>query len=180
MRLRNLLVLAAVSVLLGSISVAISQESAAPEASDLVETYFERLNALDETEATVEAFVALYEKDAQHITGPESHQLGAVTFDGHRNLRKMARDIGSRFSNIAFRVETVTAHEQTARLFHEAEGPWGGSAVAVEVVAAVTRKSDGIRLFHPAAFFFQLRDGKIRRVRVYAALGEQAEVEPLN
>lgn len=176
----NLLYLTVLALLAGSLSGAGSQEPTPPEASDLVDTYFERLNGLDETEASIEAFIALYEESGQHIAGPRADQLGTVTFDGHRNLRKMARDIAERFSEIAFRVETVTASERTTRLFHVAEGPWGGYAVAVEYVAAVTRKSDGVRLFHPGAAFFQIREGKMRRVRLYMASGEQAEVEPLN
>lgn len=180
---RDLAGLITLTTLLCSVSgfsAATSQETPPPTAQEIVESFFERLNALDGSDASVAAFVALYQEDAQHITGPESHQLGTVTFDGHRNLRKMARDIGTRYSDVGFRIETITAREQTVRLFHQTEGPWGGSAVAVEYVAAVTRASDGRRLFHPGAAFFQIRDGKIRRVRIYMSPGEQAEVEPLD
>ena len=150
----------------------------APESeNDVVSAWFERMNALDESEESVDALIALYQPDALHITGPESHQLGAVTYAGHENIRKMARDFVATYESPRFRVEVVTAREQSLSLFHRADGPWGGASVAVEYVAAYTRREDGTRTMAPGAAFFQLADGKIRRARFYFATGETAPVQ---
>jgi hypothetical protein len=56
-------------------------------------------------------------------------------------------------------------------------GPWKGPSVAVQLVAAYTERDGGKRWVVPAAAFFQLADGKIRRARIYYSEGEKAEVE---
>ena len=144
---------------------------------EVVSEWFESMNALDGSEASLDALVALYHPDALHITGPESHQLGSVTFAGHDNIRKMARDFAATYESPRFRIEVATAREKSMRLFHRADGPWGGTGVAVEYVAAYTRREDGARVMVPGAAFFQLADGKIRRARFYVATGEIAPVE---
>ena len=144
---------------------------------EVVSAWFERMNALDGSEESLDALVALYQPDALHITGPESHQLGTVTFAGHDNIRKMARDFAATYESPRFRIEVVTAREQSMSLFHRADGPWGGAGVAVEYVTAYTRREDGARVMVPGAAFFQLVDGKIRRARFYVATGEIAPVE---
>ena len=143
----------------------------------MVETWFDRMSALDGTDSSLDALVDLYAADALHITAPESHQLGAVTFAGHENIRKMARDFASRYMALRFRIEVVTAREQSTRLFHRVDGPWGGPSIAVEYVAAFTRRTDEVRFMVPGAAFFQLEEGKIRRLRLYVASGELAPVE---
>ena len=145
--------------------------------NEVVSMWFERMNALDGSEASIDALVELYDSDALHITGPESHQLGTVTFAGHENIRKMARDFAATYESPRFRVEVVTAREQSMSLFHHADGPWGGTSVAVEYVGAYSRRDDGTRVMVPGAAFFQLADGKIRRARFYVATGEIAPVE---
>jgi hypothetical protein len=152
----------------------------APKPSDaqrIVETWFARWNLLDGTPANVEALVELYEPDALHSTAPASHQLGTVTYHGHDGIRKMVQTFMADFEKPAYRMETVTAKEQTARLFNTAQGPWGGPSVAVEFVAVYTARKEGRRLVQPAAAFFQIQGGKIRRLRLYMAAGELTEVE---
>ena len=45
-------------------------------------------------------------------------------------------------------------------------------------MAVYSDRDGGRRWVVPAAGFFQLADGKIRRARIYFADGEKAEVEP--
>lgn len=148
------------------------------DATRLVETWFERWNALDGTPETEQAFVDLYEADALHTTGPASHQLGTVIYRGHDAIRKLAADFVESFERQTFRIETVTEHEQSTRLFNTASGPWGGPSIAVQFVGAYTSRQDARRYVYPGAAFFQILDGKIHRLRVYMATGELAEVEP--
>lgn len=155
------------------------QESPKPsEARQLVEAWFTRWNALDGTPATTQALVDLYAPDALHSTGPASHQLGTVTFRGHDGIKKMVEGFVAAFENPKYRLEAVTAKEQTAHLFNTVEGPWGGPSVAVEFAAVYTAREDGKRYVCPGAAFFQLENGKIRRLRLYMAAGELTEVEP--
>jgi len=148
------------------------------DATRVVETWFERWNALDGTPETEQAFVDLYEADALHTTGPASHQLGTVNYRGRDALRKLAADVVESFERQTFRIETVTEHEQSLRLFNTASGPWGGPSIAVEFVGAYTSREDGKRYVCPGAAFFQILDDKIHRLRIYLATGELAEVEP--
>ena len=150
--------------------------AASPEA--LVRAWFDRWNALDGSEASVEAWVALYQPDALHIAGPASHQKGTVTFRGHDGLRTLAATTVAATERPAYRIDIETAREQTALLFHTAAGPWGGPSVAVQFAAVYTLKATGTRYVTPGAAFFQLVDGRIRRARIYLAADERAEVEP--
>ncbi len=146
----------------------------------LVEAWFDAVSALDGSEASIERLVSLYLPDALHVEGPAGeHQRGTVTFEGAANIRTMAGRVCETYERIVYRIESVTANETSATLFHRADGPWGGEAVAVQYWAAYTRRADGVRLTHPGAAFFQIQSGKIRRLRLYASDGERAEVEPL-
>lgn len=163
------------------VALAAASQTAEPGASGerLVEDWFDAVNALDGSPESIERLLAFYHPDAQQIQGPTGdHQRGTVTFDGASALEKMARDLGDRYENIQYRIEVVTANEISRRLFHRAEGPWGGESVAVQFWASYTRRSDGRRFAHPGAAFFQLESGKVARLRLYAANGERSEVEP--
>jgi hypothetical protein len=148
------------------------------ETEALVRAWFDRWNALDGSAAATDAWVALYQPDALHITGPASHQKGTVTFSGHEGLRALAALTTATTERPAYRIEIETARERTALLFHAAAGPWGGPSVAVQFAAVYTLKDTGIRYVTPGAAFFQIADGKIRRARLYLAADERAEVEP--
>lgn len=148
------------------------------EAEALVRAWFDRWNGLDGTPASVEAWVALYQPDALHITGPASHQRGTVTFTGHDGLRALAAATTAATERPAYRIDIESAREQAALLFHAAEGPWGGPSVAVQFAAVYTLKENGTRYVTPGAAFFQVADGRIRRARIYLASDERAEVEP--
>lgn len=147
----------------------------APDA--VVKQWLERWNALDGTPATLDDFVALYTPDALHIAGPTADQRGTATYRGHQGIRAMAARVASSTSRRTYRVESETAREQTALLFHQTSGPWGGPSVAVQIIAAYTDTASGTRYAAPGALFLQLDGGRIRRARLYLGDGERAEVE---
>lgn len=152
----------------------------APEAAAeaLVLQWFERWNALSESPDTQEALAALYAADGLHLTGPSPDQRGTATFRGPDGVKALAARIAATETARTWRIETETARESTARLIHVTAGPWGGAAVAVQLVAVATDRATGTRHATPGAAFFQIDDGRFRRVRIYLGEGERAEVEP--
>lgn len=148
---------------------------AAPAA--IVRQWIERLNALSDAPATLDAFVALYAPDALHISGPTPDQRGTATYRGHAGIRVMAARLAAREERRIYRLDTETAREQTASLVHETTGPWGGPSVAVQLVATYADSTTKARYAAPGAAFFQIENGKIRRLRLYISDGERAEVE---
>lgn len=148
---------------------------ASPEA--IVRLWIDRWNALDAAPETLDAFVALYDADALHIAGPTPDQRGTATYRGHRGIRAMAARVAADQDRRTYRIESETARETTALLFHQTSGPWGGPAVAVQIVAAYTDRATQKRYATPGAVFFQFAGGRIRRARVYLGEGERAEVE---
>lgn len=155
-----------------------SAPAPAAEAEALVRAWFDRWNQLDGSQASVDAWIGLYERDALHIAGPASHQKGTVTFKGHEGLRALAAMTVATTERPAYRLEIETAREQAAVLFHTAAGPWGGPSVGVQFAAVYTVKATSTRYVTPGAAFFQVSAGKIRRARIYLAADERAEVEP--
>ena len=160
-------------------SHAAQSSAAAPkEHEQIVRAWLARWNALGETSATaIDDLLSLYAPDALHITGPSPDQRGTATYRGHEGIRVMASRIAATEQRLAYRIETETANEQTAELLHVAEGPWKGASIAIQLVAVYSDREGGRRWVVPAAGFFQLADGKIRRARIYYADGEKAEVE---
>jgi ketosteroid isomerase-like protein len=143
----------------------------------LVRQWLERLNALSDAPATLDAFVALYAPDALHIAGPTADQRGTATYRGHAGIRVMASRLAASEERRVYRLETETARETTASLLHETTGPWGGSAIAVQIIATYTDTATKKRFAAPGAVFLQLDGGRIRRARVYISESERAEVE---
>ena len=148
---------------------------ASPEA--LVRRWVERWNALSAAPESLDAFVALYAADALHIAGPTADQRGTATYRGHAGIRTMAARVAAEQDRRTYRIESETARETTALLFHQTRGPWGDAAVAVQIIAVYTDRTTQKRYATPGAVFFQLADGKVRRARVYLGEGERAEVE---
>jgi ketosteroid isomerase-like protein len=133
----------------------------------IVRQWIERLNALSDQPATLDAFVALYTTDALH-----------ATYRGHDGIRVLAARIAASEERRVYRLETETARETTTSLMHETAGPWGGPAVAVQIIATYTDAVLKKRFAAPGAVFLQIADGRIRRARVYISESERAEVEP--
>jgi hypothetical protein len=145
---------------------------------EIVRAWVQRWNALGgDTASAIDELVALYSPDALHITGPTADQRGTATYRGHDGIRVLAARVARSQERLSYRIETETANEQTAELFHVATGPWKGASVAVQLVAVYSERSGGKRWVVPAGAFFQLSEGKIRRLRVYYADAEKAEVE---
>lgn len=143
----------------------------------IVKAWIERWNGLSAAPATLDAFVALYADDALHIAGPSPDQRGTATYRGHAGIRTMAARVAAEQDRRTYRIESETARETTALLFHHTAGPWGGPAVAVQIIAVYTDHASQKRSATPGAVFFQLFGGKVRRARVYLGEGERAEVE---
>ena len=152
-----------------------SSAASSPEA--VVRLWIDRWNALSAAPDTLDAFVALYADDALHIAGPTPDQRGTATYRGHAGIRAMAARVAADQDHRTYRIESETARETTALLFHQTNGPWGGAAVAVQIIAVYTDHASQKRYATPGAVFFQLADGKVRRARVYLGEGERAEVE---
>lgn len=153
--------------------------SAAQQASpeQVVRQWIDRWNALGTAPAAIDALVSMYEPDALHITGPSPDQRGTATYRGPEGLRVHLARVAASQDRLSYRIETQTAREQTSELMHATNGPWGGPAVSVQMVAAYTDKASKKRYSIPGAAFFQFSNGKIRRARIYYAEGERAEVE---
>ena len=143
----------------------------------IVRQWLERLNALSDAPATLDAFVALYAPDALHIAGPTADQRGTATYRGHAGIRVMASRLAANEERRIYRLETETAREITASLLHETAGPWGGPAIAVQIIATYTDTATKKRYAAPGAVFLQIADGRIRRARLYISESERAEVE---
>ena len=143
----------------------------------VVKQWFDRFNAIGTDAKAIDALIEMYAPDALHITGPSPDQRGTATYRGAEGLRVLLNRVASTQERITYRIESETAREETAQLVHTTNGPWGGPAVAVQIVAAYTDRESKKRYAMPGAAFFQLAGGKIRRARIYLADGERAEVE---
>jgi len=147
------------------------------DAEALVKLWFERWNGLSAAPETHEALAALYAPDGLHLTGPSPDQRGTATFRGPEGVRALAARIATAEDKRTWRIDTETARETTAQLLHVTAGPWGGPAVAVQLIAVHTDRATQKRWVTPGAAFFQIADGRFRRVRIYLGEGERAEVE---
>jgi hypothetical protein len=147
-------------------------------AEQLVRQWFDRFNAIGTEPKAIDALIEMYAPDALHITGPSPDQRGTATYRGPDGIRVLLTRIAASQDRLAYRIETETAREETATLMHTTNGPWGGPAVAVQMVAVYTDKESKKRYSVPGAAFFQFANGKIRRARIYVADDERAEVEP--
>ena len=169
----------ALVALLGTPLAAQAPPSNAERDEQTVRAWVQRWNALGSDNAkAIDELLALYAPDALHITGPSPQQRGTATYRGHDGIRVLASRTAASQHTMTYRIETETANEATAELIHLASGPWKGPSIAIQIVAAYTSREDGKRWVVPAAGFFQLVDGKIRRARIYFADAEKAEVEP--
>jgi hypothetical protein len=149
----------------------------AGDAEALVKLWFERWNAISEAPETHAALASLYATDGLHLTGPSPDQRGTATFRGPEGVRALAARVAATEQRRTWRIDSETAREATTQLIHVTAGPWGGAAVAVQIVAVATDTATQKRYATPGAAFFQIADGKFRRVRIYLGEGERAEVE---
>ena len=145
---------------------------------EVAERWFRLVDALDGSEETREAFLALYAGDALHIQGPAGdYQRGSATYWGREKVGLLVDRLLEEWKDHSIRPEVATAGEVSETVWAEAEGPWGGPLIAAQFTIAATRRDDGIRWYIPGAAFFRVRGNELVRVRLYLALGEAAEVE---
>jgi len=153
-----------------------SQSKSPTKPDEIVRLWFERWNALDGSEQATNKLLELYRPDAFHQTSPNEKQLGQVRYEGLASIRKMIDAFAKANTEISFRIEAATANEKNVQIVHVGEGPWNGLSVAVQYVAAYTTRKDKRRWMGPGAAFFQIEDGRLRGVRLYAPREEIMEV----
>lgn len=165
-----------VVVILISICSLAAQQKEQQTPAQIVELWFRYYSQLDGTEESTNRLLALYAPDATHQVGPSSRQIGPVYYEGQSAIRKMATDAGTKYSEMAYRIEYTSANDKSVQLYYSTDGPWGGPGVAVEYVGAYTVKDGGKRYMVPGGAFFYIQNGKIRRARFYEATSELTEV----
>jgi hypothetical protein len=175
---RRMIAFGRAAILLCSALLASTAAAQPVNPDQVVRQWFDRVNAIGTDPKAIDALIEMYAPDALHITGPSPDQRGTATYRGAEGLRVLLNRMASTEERIAYRIESETAREETAQLMHATNGPWGGPALAVQMVAVYTDKESKKRFAVPGAAFFQLANGKIRRARIYLAEGERAEVEP--
>ena len=146
------------------------------KAQQVVQDWFRRWNALDGTEESINRFVELYHPDAMHVVSPREGQSGPVAYEGHEYIRKMAEGLGKTYSRLAYYIKVRTVDEKTAESIYTAQTPWGATGVVVEFGASYDFRENNKRFMVPGAAFFEVQEGKIRKVRLYDAAGETFEV----
>jgi hypothetical protein len=181
-------VIAIVVVVLVFVVVPRSEAQTGLDPEKLVDQWFIRLNALDdwyisydgkeETDAVVDRFVELYDRDAFHQVGPNENQIGPVVFHGTDAIKKWATEFAKKHVQLAYRVDFITRNEKTTQLVYSVKPPWGGIAAAVEFTAVYTNREDRKRIVIPGSVFFLFDDsGKIQRLRLYMLRDETEEIE---
>lgn len=151
---------------------------AEPGGREVAERWFRLVDALDGSEESRAAFLALYAEDALHIQGPAGdHQRGTATYWGREKVGLLVDRLLEEWKDHSIRPEVATAAEVSETVWAEADGPWGGSLVAAQFTIAATRRDEEVRWYIPGAAFFRVRGNELVRVRIYLALGEAAEVE---
>ncbi len=151
---------------------------AEPGGREVAERWFRLVDALDGSEESRTAFLALYAEDALHIQGPAGdHQRGSATYWGREKVGLLVDRLLEEWKDHSIRPEVATAAEVSEAVWAEADGPWGGPLVAAQFTIAATRREEETRWYIPGAAFFRVRGNELVRVRIYLALGEAAEVE---
>jgi len=149
-----------------------------PGGREIAERWFRLVDALDGSEESRTAFLALYAEDALHIQGPAGdYQRGSATYWGREKVGLLVDRLLEEWKDHSIRPEVATAAEVSETVWAEAEGPWGGPLVAAQFTIAATRRDEETRWYIPGAAFFRVRGNELVRVRIYLAPGEAAEVE---
>lgn len=155
-------------------AVAIDQTK--PKVEELVLEWFKRWNALDGSKESIDRFVDLYKPDAVLLMSPRENQIGPAFYDGHDLIRKMAEELSKQYKRMAFFIKSRTEDEKTAEVITTTQAPWGATAAAVEFGGSWDLRENGKRFMVPGAAFFEFKDGKISRLRIYYAGGEIAPI----
>src|SRR5262245_14940058 len=149
---------------------------------EAVQEWFKRINALNGTEESVNRLLEMYQADALQQTGPSEKQLGQVIYQNRRQIQKWIVDFSKTHVAIPdvafFSIRVQTINEKTAELLSTGQTPWGDSIASAEFTARYMdpESKKGYMLF--GAAFFQFRDGKISRLRLYMPREEIMQIEP--
>ena len=187
------LVISTLIILLASIEVHAQAAADSPE-QKLAEEWIKRLNALDDwylsvdgkeegIEPLVDSMMELYSPDVVAEVPPhDKDQIGPVMLRGKENVRKWVDRIARsqvRLNYILKRqTEGPTGEYEGWRLVYSTKLPWGGSAIAFQIIGVWSSREDRRRFTAPGAVFIQYGpDAKIRRLRLL--LGEIDQVVPL-
>ncbi len=147
------------------------------QALDTVHEWFRRWNALDGKVDSVNKLLELYRPDAVQEVGPTERQSGgAIQYEGQRLIRRYAENFSKQWSAIHYLIANRTVKEKTMELIQTGETPWGAMQVAVEFTGGQTNSPTKKRFMLRGAAFFEFRDGKISRVRVYVPREEMMEI----
>src|SRR5213083_2616755 len=186
-------VISTLIILLAAIEVHAQAAADSPEQKQ-AEEWIKRLNALDDwylsaegkeqgVEQLVNSMMELYAPDVIAEVPPhDEDQIGPVMIRGSGNVRKWVDRIARsqvRLNYIIRRqTEGPTGDYEGWRLVYSAKLPWGGNAIAFQIIGVWSLREDRRRYMAPGAVFIQYGpDGKIRRLRLL--LGEIDQVVPL-
>ncbi len=146
------------------------------KAQQTVQEWFRRWNALDGSDESINRFLELHQADALLMVGPPEDQIGLVFYEGQDEIRRMAKDLSDKYTRLAYYIKVRTVSEKTSDLLFASPTPWGGVSVTTEFGGSKDFRDTGKRLMVPGAAFFDIQEGKIKRLRIYYARGETAEI----
>src|SRR5688500_1004143 len=98
-----------------------AQQPAQQTPAQIVELWFRYYSQLDGTDESTNRFLSLYAPDATHQVGPSARQIGPVYYEGEAAIRKMATDVGTKYSDLAYRIEYASANEKSVQLYYTTE-----------------------------------------------------------
>lgn len=175
--MKRFMVFVALFLFLAMPVVAQDAQAKRKQAVDLVHDWFRRWNALDGKEDSLNKFLELYRPDAvQEVPANERQAGGAVLYEGHKLIRKLAEDFGKQWTAVNYLVANRTVKEKTVELIQTGETPWGGMQAAVEFTGGQTNSQTKKRFMLRGAAFFEFQNGKISRVRLYIPKDEMMEI----
>jgi SnoaL-like domain len=187
------LIISTLIILFAAIHLHAQAAADSPE-QKLAEEFLKRLNALDDWYLTVDgkeqgvdqlvdSMMELYAPDVLAEVPPhDPEQIGQVMLRGKENVRKWVERIARtqvRLNYILKRqTDGPTGDFEGWRLVYSTKLPWGGNAIAFQIIGVWSLREDRRRYTAPGAVFIQYgADGKIRRLRML--LAEIDEVVPL-
>src|SRR5438034_3007241 len=173
------------SLLIGLLAAIEAQAQAAADLPEqkLAEEWIRRLNALDDwylsvdgkeqgVEPLVNSMMDLYAPDVLAEVPPyDKDQIGPVMLRGKENVRRWVERVARsqvRLNYIVKRqTEGPTGDYEGWRLVYSAKLPWGGNAIAFQIIGVWSLREDRSRyMAHGAVLIHYGPDGKIRRQRV--------------
>jgi hypothetical protein len=187
------LIISTFFVLLAAIDVHAQSAADLPE-QQLAEEWLKRFNALDNwylsvdgkeegIEPLVNNMMELYAPDVLAEVPPhDKDQIGPVMLRGRDNVRKWVERIARTQVRLNYFIKRQTAGPtgdyEGWRLVYTSKLPWGGNAIAFQIIGVWSPRENRLRYAAPGSMFIQYGpDGKIQRLRIF--LAEIEEIAPL-